>query len=509
MPVAPAREITLTDEQQSAVERIVNSNNDAQTLGGFAGCLSGDTVLRYVRGNRVNHRPITLCDMFLKFNGGYGSGRGAAQRWDKDIPTYLYSIFPDGFVDRNHVVAVLRSGHKQVIRLSFSDGNCLVLTPDHPIATPSGEFVEAETLGIGDLVLAVGDMKTKSVGRRPWKDKPPRVVVNVKYYPFGGAKTVVCNGIAYAYKRVHRARLVVEAAMNDVSYERFVWCLKNSEEETSKFMFLPQNMDVHHQDEDPMNDVIDNLEVIPHNEHPKLHDSGKHFNRERIREVSIVKIEELDERMTYDVQMESPANNFAANEIFVHNTGKTTVIRELVRRLPDYAVCAYTGKAANVLRRKGMAASTIHALIYRPVVDEVGRIVDPVEFELIPRWEFKPHGIIVDEASMVGKVIHADLLSLQVPLIFVGDHGQLEPVGDTGFNLMATPDVTLETIHRNAGPIARFAEHLRRGGEARGWYDTEPDAPEVTITTFDHVGQFDIDANWQPATSRLNIPKAA
>jgi len=70
---------------------------------------------------------------------------------------------------------------------------------------------------------------------------------------------------------------------------------------------------------------------------------------------------------------------------------------------------------------------------------------------------------------MVGSEIHRDLVSLGVPLIFVGDHGQLEPVGSGGFNLMTAPDITLETIHRNAGEIARFANHLRQGHDAKDW----------------------------------------
>jgi exodeoxyribonuclease-5 len=67
---------------------------------------------------------------------------------------------------------------------------------------------------------------------------------------------------------------------------------------------------------------------------------------------------------------------------------------------------------------------------------------------------------------MIGGRVRDDLLSFGVPALFVGDHGQLPPVGGRS-NLMADPMHRLETLHRNAGPIARFAEHLRRGGSAR------------------------------------------
>jgi exodeoxyribonuclease-5 len=92
-----------------------------------------------------------------------------------------------------------------------------------------------------------------------------------------------------------------------------------------------------------------------------------------------------------------------------------------------------------------------------------------VVFELKEKKDVPGGGFIVDEASMVGRSLYRDLLAYDRPVIFVGDHGQLPPVGEDDFNLMAAPDVTLKTIHRNAGEIARFAEFLRTGGSASDW----------------------------------------
>lgn len=143
--------------------------------------------------------------------------------------------------------------------------------------------------------------------------------------------------------------------------------------------------------------------------------------------------------------------------------GKTTVVQHLVELLPEFAVCAYTGKATNVLRNKGVKrATTIHKLIYRPIVDEEKK----VHFGLAEGIDYE--GIIVDEASMVSKSIYEDLKSFGKPMVFVGDHGQLEPIGDD-FNLMGNPDLRLETIHRNAGEIAHFAEYVRQGYRPSSW----------------------------------------
>lgn len=149
-------------------------------------------------------------------------------------------------------------------------------------------------------------------------------------------------------------------------------------------------------------------------------------------------------------------------------TGKTTLIRYLAQIFPDYGVCAFTGKAANVLRKKKVSATTIHSRIYVPII-EYGTLVG---FERAERGQLGCNGFIVDEASMVSKCIYEDLSSYDLPSIYVGDHGQLEPIG-TDFNLMTKPMYRLEKIHRNAGEIAKFSQHLRMRKNAIGFRGKE------------------------------------
>ena len=149
-------------------------------------------------------------------------------------------------------------------------------------------------------------------------------------------------------------------------------------------------------------------------------------------------------------------------------TGKTTLIRYLAQIFPDFGVCAFTGKAANVLRKKKVSATTIHSRIYVPII-EYGTLVG---FERAEREQLGCDGFIVDEASMVSKSIYEDLSFYDLPSIYVGDHGQLEPIG-TNFNLMAKPIYRLERIHRNAGEIAKFSQHLRKGKNAIGFRGKE------------------------------------
>lgn len=148
-------------------------------------------------------------------------------------------------------------------------------------------------------------------------------------------------------------------------------------------------------------------------------------------------------------------------------TGKTTVIKYLFQKFNDHkirpVICAYTGKAVNVLRNKFLESQTLHSLLYTPEYDHNGDICGWI---LVSNYKINScyDVIIVDEASMVDRSIYNDLVNTDLPIIFVGDHGQLEPISNSdNFNLMRTPDVKLETIHRNSGEIAHFAEFVRKG----------------------------------------------
>lgn len=166
-------------------------------------------------------------------------------------------------------------------------------------------------------------------------------------------------------------------------------------------------------------------------------------------------------------------------------SGKSTLIQHVVERISEAHVCAPTGKAAMVLRHKGMEhASTVHGLIYSPT--EICEACDePVEEESVcPKCEsdanvrtkfalgygLEGRLVIVDEASMMTDDMVEDLESFEIPVLYVGDHGQLEPVGnDPG--LMKDPDIRLEVIHRQAqgSPIIQFAHMVRSGGSPAAW----------------------------------------
>jgi len=177
-----------------------------------------------------------------------------------------------------------------------------------------------------------------------------------------------------------------------------------------------------------------------------------------------------------------PTNLFSLRIGGFAGTGKTFLLseirKELHRLYPRLGVAfvAFTGKASSVLENKLINngarfdddyVGTIHGMIYRPETEW-----DPkTKTQVIKRWvrrekdEIWHQIIFIDEASMVSRKIWRDLMTYEKPLVAVGDHGQLPPVGDT-FNLIATPDFELTEIQRQAvdSPIIKLSQFIRDYG---------------------------------------------
>jgi exodeoxyribonuclease-5 len=151
-------------------------------------------------------------------------------------------------------------------------------------------------------------------------------------------------------------------------------------------------------------------------------------------------------------------------------TGKSTLIKHVESYLKaiglTHAVVALTGKAVSVLCSKGIKeARTCHSLIY--TLDEKAKVNGKLKFQKKQRIDERL--LIVDEASMIDSSIDDDLNSYpQLRILYVGDHGQLEPIGENP-NLMKNPDLRLEVPHRQAlsSNILQFAHAIRENKPIR------------------------------------------
>ena len=289
---------------------------------GPPGCLAWDTPMSYVRGERNSGRPILLRELYRKFNGIQTDTRG----WGKQTPTFLHSFCHEtGKLFYNRIVSVIDAGWKPVMLLTTTGGRSLKLTSIHPVLTPDG-FVEAGRLTPGQTVIVRGSMKTNPAVEQ-YGRKPRVTVEGLKFYASGWRHVVKDGEKTYTYFRQHRARLVVEAHMNGMAYDDYVHRLK-TDPEAITLKTLSREMAVHHSDENPMNDELGNLLVLFKPEHDRLHSDESNFNVEYTALDTVESVVPYGTTHTYDIEMETPGNNFATEDgLLVHNTGKTLLAK--------------------------------------------------------------------------------------------------------------------------------------------------------------------------------------
>jgi len=173
-------------------------------------------------------------------------------------------------------------------------------------------------------------------------------------------------------------------------------------------------------------------------------------------------------------------------------TGKTTIAKYAASGATLF--CAFTGKAAYVLRQKGCESFTIHQLIYcakdrskaklKELEIQLRNTEDPekiMELERLIQFEHKKLNspnfvlnpdspvktadlVVVDECSMVNESMARDLMSFGTKILVLGDPAQLPPVIGYGFFIRSKPDYMLTEIHRQAenNPIIRLATRVRK-----------------------------------------------
>ena len=166
----------------------------------------------------------------------------------------------------------------------------------------------------------------------------------------------------------------------------------------------------------------------------------------------------------------------------VAGTGKTTVLTAIAKQFPQAKLCAFSGKAASVLRAKsGLNACTVHSLFYKLIdkgVDEKTKKRILTFARVHADGALVGRVILLDECSMIDSKTANDLLKSGALVIAVGDPGQLPPVHGAPFFNQA--DITLTTIHRQAlelGGAATGAQHARAWPLRGGWSGL-PDRPQ-------------------------------
>lgn len=146
-------------------------------------------------------------------------------------------------------------------------------------------------------------------------------------------------------------------------------------------------------------------------------------------------------------------------------TGKSTLVKFIIDALDvdrdKVAYATYTGKAAEVLRKKGNPnAMTLHKLLYDSIPRQGGGFIR------IPKKMLEYKIIVVDEVSMVPKSMIDMLLNHRVYVIFLGDPSQLPQIDKKETHtLLDKPHIFLDQVMRQAAEseIIQLTMKIRNG----------------------------------------------
>ena len=444
---------------------------------GPPGCQVGDTMINYRRGKSNSSRATRLDTLYQNFNNlpVKGNGRGwAAETTGED--TYIQSHNSEtGVVSYNRIVSVIDAGVKPVYTVETTAGRFVTQTGDHPILTEEG-YTPTLELSPGDRIIVRGDMKaTKSPN--PLGRKPRITVYGLKYYTSGSNYTSgsrhpaidTSTGEIYDYRCQRKARLVVEAHMNGLTYVDYLHRLKHDEDAVN-LKTLQSGVVVHHLDENPKNNELGNLQVMFKREHDALHSDEGNFNVNYTEYDHIEAITFVGNRRTYDVQMDCPNNNFTTSDgLIVHNTGKSLVAKATgsalhmpivkfdVSRIFASLVGQSEERARSAIKMCESMAPCVPAdtkiLLKGGEEKTVGELIDLIK-------DSQAHIVDIDTINEEGEVVTSRIHGV-IPR---GKKSVLEIVDESDNIIYATHNHKF-LIRHESGTAWRKAEDLREGDD--------------------------------------------
>lgn len=277
---------------------------------GTEGCLSGDTIVQISKAK--NSYKYTMKELYNKW-----TGKSCSKKWDHSIPLYTRSY--DGSKVKLHKIKdVMYSGKKQTYRLTLKDGKTIRATATHKFISKGG-WTRLDELKVGDSLL-VDTNKPKANGRK--KVKLYDIQLKAHFHPYKSNTG-----------RVEVHRLCFEAYQNGFTIHDFMDIITNDEETSKSLWFAnPKKYDIHHKDKNHYNNSKENLQLLTKEEHKAIHgqENYSNFSQGVVNFSEIVSIEECGVEDTYDIECEDPYHNFVANDIIVHNSGKSCWSSQLI-----------------------------------------------------------------------------------------------------------------------------------------------------------------------------------
>ena len=334
-------------------------------------CVDENSIISYEvhrNGKRTEHKKQRIKTLYNRFHNNRNG------RVFKSV-----SINEDNCIITNHIIDIVKTGKKDCFLLKTNNGNELIATNDHKIYIGNGKYSKLGDLKVNDIIYIQNNERNKKKNKKRINYKE----VFVKYHPTSSIKVV--NNCTYY--RLKYSNMVYEAYLNDMTVEEYRYYLNNeTKENINKLNFIDkENFDIHHMDKNEENDDITNLELLSKTEHYRLHANENHNNLRFIASPdTVISIESVGIKETYDIKCLYPYNNYIANGIVVHNSGKSSFmclcLAEAIRNgYTPVVIDTEGGWDANFVKRWGLNPDEI-LHVYTPWIDQIcmtlGQIIE-------------------------------------------------------------------------------------------------------------------------------------
>jgi len=313
---------------------------------GDESCVDQNTFVQYStrhkNGKKISNHGGSIKKLYENFHKIKTSDgrRMRHSKTNKNIDFYVTSINTEDRVILNRIIDVVKCGKKECFTVITKSGKTIQCTLDHKFYIGNNKFVKLEKLKKNDVIY-VHNKKHYAGHKKYNRDTDERKEFLVKYHPSKHIKKVG----KFIYYKVGTSRIVYEAYLNKLSFEKYVYILNNENEETiDKFKTLSSADTIHHINHIPTDNRLENLKHMTVSEHMSYHAFCNNNNHLRFitSKDTIKSIKKAGLFETYDIKCLSPFNNYIANNIVVHNSGKTTLSLHIIAEAQKQGlVCAF------------------------------------------------------------------------------------------------------------------------------------------------------------------------
>ena len=299
----------------------------------LTGCVSGDTevTISRQRGSKFVSKKICMKDLYEKFNRIKKGWE--PERW---ITTKTLSLVEDQ-IRSNDIKNVFYNGKKPLYLVTTSSGKRIKCTLEHKFKLPGNAdgFKPIGEIGVGGTVICRSPMK-RTGGKKKIRyanNENRNIVYSIPFHPYARRHIVAGRN----YKRLCRARIRIDAALNNLSEEQFINILRKDEAAAAKLNYTDPSLVIHHINIDDSDDRLENLRLMSQEKHGKLHgvQHASHIGNCDVHEETVISIKYMGIEDVYDLEVSNyKYHSYLVDNIIVSNStswGKTHLARELIK----------------------------------------------------------------------------------------------------------------------------------------------------------------------------------